>query len=679
MPDERRLSISSLSRMSADEVGRHTFGTVRRGFDPAEVRAFLEDVAGELRAAAERERELQDAVRDAEHRAANPVLDEATLSSALGQETARVLRSAHDASAELVARGRSEAEELERQAAEQAAALRAEAEAHAAEQRSTAEHDAAKRRDAVEAEAAEVLRRARDEAAEALDAAHRQAEALLTSTRDECRSMVHEAQQLRSRLLGDLTQRRRVLRSQIDQLRAGRHQLAEVVAAARRDVDRIADELFRAEDEARRAAEAAADTTDTEEEVDISLDDLLRPLAAPAEAAAPGSAGAVEPPPASADAGERSASADAGERSASAAPGSAGAVEPPPVEAAASTAAALAQPAAGGAADISSTGAVDSVFGHLRDEQQGREAPPLEAQAAATSRPDAAGTTVEGTSAGAEHGTEGEAGAEASATGAAGEAAVHAAADAGTGAGTATPAGAAAEASVGPEATAEAEEETAEAEEDVDPALVRRDDLLAPLVASLARRLKRALKDDQNDILDRLRNAGRWSEDVLSPEDEHLDRYRQAAGPQLLAAARAGVAFLDVPNSEVPPVGAIADELAAAVVVPLRRRLLEAAAVADDDAAVADHVGSAYREWRGARVERLAGDHAVAAFSLAVLHATPSGGHLRWVVDDDGIECPDCDDNAWAGPVEAGDEYPTGHRHPPAHAGCRCLLAPVTP
>ena len=53
------------------------------------------------------EQELRRALAEAEHRAANPVLDEATLTAALGQETARVLRSAHEAAAELV--GRAEA------------------------------------------------------------------------------------------------------------------------------------------------------------------------------------------------------------------------------------------------------------------------------------------------------------------------------------------------------------------------------------------------------------------------------------------------------------------------------------------------------------------------------------------------------------------------------------------
>ncbi len=51
--------------------------------------------------------------------------------------------------------------------------------------------------------------------------------------------------------------RRRVLHSQIEQLRAGRERLAETIGDVRTAVDHITDELFRAEDEARLAAEEA--------------------------------------------------------------------------------------------------------------------------------------------------------------------------------------------------------------------------------------------------------------------------------------------------------------------------------------------------------------------------------------------------------------------------------------
>src|SRR5579863_9501534 len=97
MPEDRPISITSSHRIRPDEVARHTFGTVRKGYDATEVQRFLEDVARDYAALVASEAELRQQLRDAEHRAANPVLDERTLAGALGQETSRILSSAHDA------------------------------------------------------------------------------------------------------------------------------------------------------------------------------------------------------------------------------------------------------------------------------------------------------------------------------------------------------------------------------------------------------------------------------------------------------------------------------------------------------------------------------------------------------------------------------------------------------
>ena len=187
MPEDR-LTISSTARMHPDEVARHTFGTVRRGFDPAEVRSFLEHVARELMAAADREQELRRAVAEADHRAAHPVLDDATLTSALGQETARVLQSAHDAAAELTARAEHDAARVLDAARQEAEELQRNTQERAGEQ--TAQSEGA---------AAELRRRAQEDAASMVETAKVEAEALMEQARAECRAMVTEAQELRAR------------------------------------------------------------------------------------------------------------------------------------------------------------------------------------------------------------------------------------------------------------------------------------------------------------------------------------------------------------------------------------------------------------------------------------------------------------------------------------------------
>ncbi|MGH9138944.1 MAG: hypothetical protein ACRD0G_18180, partial [Acidimicrobiales bacterium] len=124
-------------------------------------------------------------------------------------------------------------------------------------------------------------------------------------------------------------------------------------------------------------------------------------------------------------------------------------------------------------------------------------------------------------------------------------------------------------------------------------------------------------------------------------------------------------------------VAAVAAELAAAVCDPLRGRLHAVLDGADDDAdAAADGIRAAYREWRS-RLPDVGEHHAAAAYGLGVYDAAPDGARLRWLVDDGGSPCPDCDDNALAGAVVKGEPYPTGQVVPPAHAGCRCLLVPA--
>jgi DivIVA domain-containing protein len=575
MPEDRRLTITTSARLHPDEVARRTFGTARRGFDPAEVRVFLEQVAHEMQAAVDREEELRSAVGEAEGRAAHPVLDEATLTAALGQETARVLRSAHDAAAELVAKAEADAQRLRTQAEEEASQLQARTEQSASDRVAQAE-----------AVASDIRRRVQEEVASKLEAAKLEAEDLIAQSRAECRAMVQEAQEVRARVLSDLTRRRRVLHSQIEQLRAGRERLAETINDVRHNVDRITDELFRAEDEARLAAEAAGRQAATQ---DVT-DELSRPVTAAVGLPAPEEIGTG------------------------------------PID----------------EDDASRKQAVEDLFARLRAERSRTE--------------DGSG--------------DGNGGSHAVLAGAA--QADLPAAQSTSPASSAPGTGASVEAEAAP---------TAETEvvPPVHPRLVERDEILNPVVSTLVRRLKRALQDDQNDILDRVRAGGGWGPDVLPTPEEHEQRYISAALEHLKNAARSGATFAGGKPDDAPSADAVAHDLAAAIVVPLRRRLDHAGASteAGDDSALVENVSASFRDLKGGRIERLAGDEALTAFSQASLAAAPPKTSLTWIVDDGGTRCPDCDDNALAGPVPKGEAFPTGHSCPPAHAGCRCLLAPA--
>jgi hypothetical protein len=223
---------------------------------------------------------------------------------------------------------------------------------------------------------------------------------------------------------------------------------------------------------------------------------------------------------------------------------------------------------------------------------------------------------------------------------------------------------------------------------DEDEALLqRRDEVAGSIEVSLTRRLKRALQDDQNDLLDRLRGlrtSQKAAAIVLPDRDAHLARFREAGRPFLAEAVTAGVTFTasllpGLRSSEhLGGLEHAAEDLAEAIVEPLRRRLesVLAAGEGDDPVVLAEAVGGAYREWKTKRVEVVAADHVAAAFAAGAYAATPSGTPLRWLVEDTDGPCPDCDDNVLAGEQPKGEPFPTGQRHPPAHPGCRCLLVP---
>ncbi len=90
----------------------------------------------------------------------------------------------------------------------------------------------------------------------------------------------------------------------------------------------------------------------------------------------------------------------------------------------------------------------------------------------------------------------------------------------------------------------------------------------------------------------------------------------------------------------------IAHDLAEAVVGPLRRRLAAGDGLEEaEESVVAEHVGSAFREWKGERIERLAGDHVVAAFSAGTIAAALGAGRPRW--------------SGWPSPIRGTPPAPT--------------------
>jgi DivIVA domain-containing protein len=239
---EDRTTISS-SRITSTDLARATFSPARRGYDPREVRSYLEHVARELAAAERRITELRDHVADAERRAANPVLDEATLASALGTQSAAILRSAHEEAQRVVAAATERVNELLGEAQDRAAAVTVEAQGHAASTVSEAEHSAS----AIE-------RDARAGAERLVETARTNGSALVDRAREQGRAIVEEAQEGRRKILADLLVRRKTLHVQIEQLRAARDSLVTSVTSLQSTVDTTLSELEASDERARQVA-----------------------------------------------------------------------------------------------------------------------------------------------------------------------------------------------------------------------------------------------------------------------------------------------------------------------------------------------------------------------------------------------------------------------------------------
>jgi DivIVA domain-containing protein len=593
---EGRAPISS-SRIATGDIAQHSFAVVRRGFDPDEVRSYLQSVARSLEALETREEELRSSLAEAEERAAHPVVDEATLTTSLGQHSAQILRHAHEEAARIVVQAQEGAATLLRDTQSQVDELQARTEASSAE-----------RVVEVELLVANAEQEARVESERIVAEAIAAGEAIITRAKDEGRALLDQVQEARRRVLADLAARRRGLGIQIEQLRAARDEMAASVHGVRDRVDGILTHLDRTDEEARAAAQGVADQFRLgTAEVPHDQDDT--------DAVTEG-----VPP-----------------------------TGPTPVT----------RGEGGGGGDDENGGpgpSVDELFARIRagsgetEEAAPGSAPTTVLPAQPVDTDETAAVTDPATAAPAGGEARARRGAEDGATG-------EADAD-----------------EVEPDGL-EAEEPEPEAEPGPDDAIIaRRDELLTPITSRLSRTIKRTLGDDQNRLLDKLRSAPTLEVgELMGSEDEHVAAFAGVARSHLDEAFAAGTVFVGAGAATVPRGDAVEQSsagLARAIVTAMRRQ------VADGNGDPADRIGGAFREWRGERVERLVGDQATQAFSAGVAAAS-ANGKVRWVVAT-ASGCSDCEDNALAGAVSGSESFPTGHAHPPAHSGCRCLIAPAT-
>lgn len=642
---------ASLSRpdpSSPASVAEAGFSTSRRGFSQDEVRAFLTSVAAELGRLQERERQLEARLRDAEADAAAvpaPELDDETVAALLGEETLRVLQTARESASQIKIRAEETAAKILNDANDEVNRLRQESEVEAARKRHDATSDA---------------------------------EAEVALAKQQGREMVNEARAYRERVLADLERRTKLARQQIEDLVHGRDRLLQVFERARLVAVDVTSEL--------QSVEGPA------EFVNFSPTTGPLPLMVPASDMDRDQAGPASEP-VDLDAQERAVDEFHDDDVDEAATNT-------PTEAVDATE--IVETVETVETDTDDDTDDDVVIGEADDtipietdgshETDDDEAPapvpPRDANVVSLfrGRPDQhtdAADDDDDESDVAESDVDAARQADSSDQ----EAATDERPDVG---------------GIFERLRSEAPaltDETTDIDDiddggaDDDPgvaeatAFMRRDEALVPLIVGGARKLKRVLADEQNGVLDRLRQkqAVTQLDQLIADVDDHVETYLGALADELLDAAIAGAAEVGKRDSKtlrttITKGGAL--ERAHAVVrddlvAPLRARLERA--ISDgggDNEDVTKRVRAVYREWKTQHIDDQLDDAFRFAHGGGLAAGVKPGTMLTWIIDPSESTCADCEDNSLAGEVAAGDAYPTGHVAAPAHAGCRCLTVP---
>ena len=632
------ISFSRPDPSSPAAVGSAQFNVSRKGYDQGEVRDFLRMVSAELARLQEREKFLESEMRAMQTRGLSDpgVLDEATVTALLGEETARVLTVAREAAQQMRDRAAETAERIVREASAEVARLREQAEIESSRRRSDAATDS---------------------------------ESEIDLAKQQGREMVNEARAYREKLLNELAVRRELARQQIEELIRSRDRLkaaferaslaASGVVGDLTDFDEAAEEFQQAvplvietkpisvieprndsptnvlpfdrekfEDDATEPVSELVTEIVIEPVTEIvSEPEKLEPVVE-AENIVPviqeSAPTIADEQPAESDDGHRAKIVQMfGRTSRRLHPST----ETPEVDQPAPTVPEAKTPALIQKVEPKKS-SVDDLFAKLR--QAGAE------NVASSVK------TVKDLSHNSLH-----------------------------------------------KAT-EIPKKVVEPPKPIEPDLKmfeRRDSALIAVDESLVKKLKRVLADEENAMLNYLQSkkAQVALEKVLPSFENQLQTFVEATSKELIEAAMSGAQSLSkslksdlrkkISNATVMQV--LSKKLADDIVYPLRERIQKCVESSDGSASeMSSLIRSAYREWKMKQVDKIVGDISRLAYSRGAYLVLETGVKVCWMVDPNGPPCADAEDNSLAGEVNCGEKFPTGDEHPVIHAGCKCLVVP---
>jgi DivIVA domain-containing protein len=658
------ISFSRPDPSSPAAVGSAQFTVTRRGFDTEEVRDFLRSVSAELGRLQERERFLESELRAMQTRGMSGpgVLDEETVTTLLGEETARVLTVAREAAAQMRVRAAEAAERLVREANADAIRVREDADIETTRRRSDAASD-------VEAE--------------------------LELAKQQGREMVNEAREYREKVLSELARRRELARQQIEQLIHSRDRLVNAFDRARLAANDVVGDLAEFDDLSNEVAHATGITKPVSENGNGFVDHTQDPEAIPQKITGTQAievvaddeiqeevidqveivleitaeeiveeivetnitpiheeqVGMSDHPSTDVPAVERLAEVVQlfGNKRREATITSvvvptelpepkqelvqtAKVATPKIAEVKPQTAETTAKIPAKTPAKTPAKKSVDDLFANLRKTSTAEVARTAKPK---TASPESIPTTPTNQTPPSK---------------------------------TATPK------AVIPKVDGLVFE--------------RRDEVLAPIMVALTSKMKRVLADEENAMLTYLqgKKAAVALEKVLPEPSTHVQVYIEAVAEDVMSAAMGGAKSLSsslkadlrrkVTSSAVMQV--MSKNIDDVLVRPLRDRIQRCVEQSDGDREeMSKLIRSVYREWKMQRVEQHIGDMARLAYSRGAYLVLDQGTSVCWMVDPNGPPCADAEDNSLAGATALGTDFPTGHAHPTAHTGCRCLVTPT--
>jgi cell division septum initiation protein DivIVA len=621
------ISFSRPDPSSPAAVGSAQFSVVRRGFEQEEVRDLLRGVSAELARLQERERFLESELRAMQTRglSAPGALDEEMVTALLGEETARVLTSAREAAKQQIARAAETAERLVREASSDAARIRQEAEIESSRQRNDAVAD-------VEAE--------------------------IELAKQQGREMVIEAREYREKVLSELARRRELAREQIEHLIHDRDRLVAAFDRARLAANDVVGDLTEFDELSEEVARISGLSTPVDATAPIFFDHTKDPDAIPQSSELIEVEKVVGVIAESID----STTVEVVEVDEVVEEVVVIEVEEVIAETPETTVVAMHEAPAGMSEHPSSEppaqehiAEVVQLFGKKRKETEALQAavevvePPVEVAEVVETKKQTVATTPQ-------------------------------------------------KKSVDDLFARLKQTSTAEVARTTKPKVVvpkvdqgvfdHRDEVLEPILVLITRKMKRVLADEENSILTYLQ--GKKSvvalEKVLPVGDEHLQMYVEALAEDVISAAMAGAQSLSkslkadlrkrVTRSAVMQV--VSRTIDESTIRPLREKIQRAVEQSNGDKdEMSNLIRSVYREMKMQRVEQQVSDIARMAYSRGAYLVLDQGTKVCWMVDPNGPSCADAEDNSLAGSTGLGSEFPTGHIHPTAHAGCRCLIAPI--